>query len=199
MTSTAAHLSNTLFDRFLLLASIEVVVPLLWALTSLGVDVDLYRDTFRQGSRDALSQWFKGKTHGFSSLIDADLTKIDTIFLANGDRDSARLLQHRLLKKHPHLRVVAIAHQLPHYDASKPEPLQMISTNPDRHFLGEVADYVRAGRWRFAVISPHMSDGLSQLFREQPEVALPEEIVMNATYTFIPVACVRSLSHIDGS
>lgn len=165
----------------------------MWTLQNLAIPADLYRDTFRPGSREALTAYFTGEIYTYDSLVKQDMTTIDIIILANGDRDTINLLQSGLLDKHPHLRVLAIAHQLPQWDIENADRRALTTKLSEQRFptgqqLVKVAEYVQEKRWQFVVLSPHMAAGLVRIYSMYPALRSLVDSLAGSVHLFIPVS-----------
>lgn len=162
---------------------IEVVLPTLWTLQQLpNTHVDLFRDNFRPGTREALQEWFTGGMYAYWDFVKQNMSDYKTVFLTNGDRDTAPLFKRKILEVYPHLKVVAIVHQVQRYKASDIEnsmgPLVNISD------LERISALVRARRWSILTLSPHVTNSLLAVLSGNP---FNGSQVSPTVLTFVPV------------
>lgn len=144
----------------------EVILPTLWNLQQLpGVEVDLFRNTFRPGARQELDEWFKGRHFKFEEFNKQDFTIYSVVLMTTGDQSSASLLESKILEAYPHLKVVSIAHWVQRYASStipraiEKRTRQWPLTIGD---LDSINDMIREKRWSFLSLSPHVTNNLSQ-------------------------------------
>lgn len=169
-------------------AYLEVVLPTLWNLQQLpNASVDLYRDQFRPGVRQALNEWFTGTSYAYDTFFEQDLSKYHTVFLTTGDRESAGLFDRKIFQAYPHLKVVAIAHWVQRYK------MELIPPTKDKrarefplatHDVEDIRQMMRDKRWQILCLSPHVSETL----RRELSLQTDQTHARPSIETFIPVS-----------
>jgi hypothetical protein len=169
----------------------------LWTLNSLPqVEISVYRNKFRPGFNDLLQGWFQGSLHNYTDFWSLNLTDIDTIVLTTGDRDIQKLVaRHDTLERYPNLKVVAIAHQVTHWNARR---FPKDETEDRSHWpittegLRKVASLIDEDRMSFLTLSDHVKYGLIDALQALPTPLLKE---IPKIETFVPVSCSSTHLH----
>lgn len=166
-----SHDGKWIFDQSKVAAELrintEVLAPILWTLNQYpNVHVDVYRSKFRTGFGSLLKGWFTESLHRYRDFWKRDLRTVDIIFLTTGDRDISKILRSApVLDLYPHLKIVAIVHQIQHWDieAQPPNGLNDTRYRPiSRYDLLTVAKLAMAERLSFVVLSQHVGKGLRE-------------------------------------